>query len=280
MNNSPIVFLDSGLGGLPYLDWIQKRLTSENYIYVADTAHFPYGEKSTVEVKDIVLSLMEEIKIRFNPKIAVIACNTASVIALKDLRKEFSIPFVGVVPAVKTAAEHSKKRIIGVLATERTVQDTYLENLIKKYASDCKIVRVSAGNIVRFVEEKFLSSDEMESAAIIEPAMNTFKNAGTDAIVLGCTHFIYLSELLMKYTDNGTEVIDSREGVGNQIMRVLKNKNLFSKMKNEGNAEIYITGERKDIKGRSSKDYEKIYNDFSKKLGFTYRGNMLREETT
>ena len=140
----PIAFLDSGVGGLPYLEMAREHLPKENFIYLADRKNFPYGTKSAEEVFAAVAVLTDRILAAEKPKVFVLACNTMSVVALTRLRKLYPrLPFVGVVPAVKPAAERTKVKRIGVLATNRTLQDAYLDDLIRRFASSCEVVRVA-----------------------------------------------------------------------------------------------------------------------------------------
>ena len=129
LDHRPVVVFDSGVGGLPYLQRLREFLPDETFSYVADTANFPYGEKSTAELNDIVHRQMERLIHRIVPKLVVVACNTASVVALSELRAAFGLPFVGVVPAVKPAAETTENKRIGLIATRKTVEDPYTDML-------------------------------------------------------------------------------------------------------------------------------------------------------
>ena len=139
MADDPIVFIDSGVGGLPYLEKARIYMPGENLVYVADNKNFPYGEKSAGQLKSIILMLIRKIVDKISPKLIVIACNTASVVALSLLREEFGIPFVGVVPAIKPAGEYSENGKIGLLATRKTVEDPYTDTLINEFASSCRV---------------------------------------------------------------------------------------------------------------------------------------------
>ncbi|MFP4365182.1 MAG: glutamate racemase [Spirochaetia bacterium] len=220
MKTRPIIFFDSGIGGLPYFAWLKEHLSSQSIYYIADRCYFPYGEKPIQELKDHIIKTVHRVIREFDPSMMVIACNTASVVALADLRMNFKIPFVGVVPAVKPAAQLTQTGIIGVLATKRTVDGPYLEQLIEKYASDKEVVRSAAGDIVDFVENRFFSASKEEREQSVRPAVERFHSSGADVIVLGCTHFIYLAPYIQKVSGRRIRVIDSREGVGKQALRV------------------------------------------------------------
>ncbi len=233
IDNRPVVFFDSGIGGLPYLKWARENLPSESFLYLADNLNFPYGEKSSDQVKKIVIAAIGRVIERFNPKLAVIACNTAAVTALTALRETFSIPFVGVVPAIKPAAERSGFRRIGLLATSRTVSDLYTQNLIDNFASNCSVIKFADGAIVNFVESRYFDSDDEEIKRIVFNAAELFNREKIDYLIMGCTHFIYIEEALKDLLPSSVVIIDSVEGVGKQIIRVLNNHGIFAGTKGE-----------------------------------------------
>ncbi|MBI9099228.1 MAG: glutamate racemase [Spirochaetaceae bacterium] len=259
-NNAPIAFIDSGVGGLPYLQWVKDRLPMENFFYLADSKNFPYGEKTQEEIVELVLQAVEYLNRVGNPKLLVIACNTASVTALESVRKKLDIPVVGVVPAVKPAAEMSQKKRIGVLATERTVNGSYLNGLIQDFASHCHVEKIAGSGIVRFVENNFFLSDLKEKNFIIDKAVTRFQEMDVDAVVLGCTHFIYLSDLLQTRLGKNIQIVDSRDGVGNQIIHIIKEKALQSEVKTEDR--FYCTAEI----------CVESYRNFAKMFTLTYSG--------
>jgi glutamate racemase len=216
----PIAFLDSGVGGLPYLEWVRQRLSTENYVYLADNEGFPYGTKPAAEVVRIVVDRVKRMIQAADPKLVVIACNTASVAALAELRRRFDVPFVGVVPAVKPAAENSVNRRIGLLATNGTISDTYTDRLITDFASSCSVLRIGAGEIVEFVETRYLESDEEQRQSAVSPTVQKIVDASIDTLVIGCTHFVYIEDNLQAGLNGTVRIVDSREGVGKQIMRL------------------------------------------------------------
>jgi glutamate racemase len=240
MSEYPIAFVDSGIGGLPYLQWIKSRLPNENYVYLADRNNFPYGEKSASEILEAVIPLTEKLIERYRPKIIVIACNTASIVSLARLRELYEFPFVGVVPAIKPAARESGKGRIGILATKKTINDMYVKILIDSYAADCVVVKQAGGNIVDMVENRFFSAGIEEKSRILSTAANKFLRMDVDKVVLGCTHFIYVAQQLKALLGESIDIIDSRDGVGNQIIKLLQNTGLFSSKKNKDH--FLITG--------------------------------------
>lgn len=259
--NAPIVFLDSGIGGLPYLEWMLNELPEESYIYVADRKNFPYGERETDELITLVIAAVEQIVNELKPKLIVVACNTASVAALAKLRDRFKIPFVGVVPALKPAAERSNYRRIGLLATSRTVADAYTDRLINDYASDCRVTRVGNPNIVDFIEKYFLNSSRDERQKLLDDTVRQFKDANIDFLVIGCTHFIFIEDDLRKALGPAVDIIDSREGVGRQVIRMLEKLNLRNR--NHGSRSLYVTSLEKE---------PDRYRDFSRMYGLSFKG--------
>jgi len=259
-NNAPIAFIDSGVGGLPYLQWVKEKLPCENFHYLADSENFPYGEKSQNEIVELVLRAVNKLNRVGNPKLLVIACNTASVTALDSVRKMVDIPVVGVVPAVKPAAELSVNKRIGVLATERTVKGAYLEELIRDFAAACYVEKFAGSDIVRFVENDFFKTNDNYKFTIIKNAVSRFREANVDTVVLGCTHFIYITELLQKHMGDEIKIIDSRNGVGRQIIHILKEKKILSDSKTVDR--FYCTAEGS----------EQSYRNFADMFGLNYCG--------
>ena len=245
-----VVVFDSGVGGLPYLRRLREMLPNERFSYVADTANFPYGEKSTVELTDIIHSQMKRVIDRLDPKLAVIACNTASVVALADLRAAFGIPFVGVVPAIKPASEHSENGIIGLLATRKTVNDPYTRNLEQRFAAGKEVCRFAGVKIVELVEHGFFSSSKEQKREILRPAVEYFLSCSIDQLIIACTHFLFLEEELAEMLGGDVTLVDSRDGVARQTRRLLRGEGLMRDAgsideyggKTPGAEGFYITG--------------------------------------
>ncbi len=218
-DNRPIAFFDSGVGGLPYLSLTMKKLPGESYVYLCDRKNFPYGDQDPEDIKKNTEKAVALLLKKSDPKLVVIACNTASVVALSHLRHTFSVPFVGVVPAVKPAALKSLKKKIGVLATSRTVKDSYLKKLITEFAPDFTVVLQPGSGLVELIE--YNPPNNLEQAKkLLKGSADQFNNAGVDSVVLGCTHFIYIIPVLRRYLNPDIDIIDSREGVANQIVRL------------------------------------------------------------
>ena len=234
MDERPVVFLDSGVGGIPYAVFFHSRNRRERLIYVADRENFPYGPKSRETVIELALSLIKKLVDFCGPKIVTVACNSISVSALETLRKEFpGLPFVGTVPAIKPAVRKSQKRRIGVLGTRRAVEDPYIAELAAQFGPDCEIAGEAAPELVEFVERRWISSDRDERLLAVKPWMEKFREKGVDAIVLACTHFLLLKEEFLTSAGNDIQVFDSVEGVTRRIETILDEEGLRSGLSEE-----------------------------------------------
>jgi glutamate racemase len=209
--NAPILFLDSGVGGLSVLGPTRALLPNAPILYAADSAGYPYGKRSDAEIASRVPALLGRMVERFRPRVAVIACNTASTIALEHVRSALDLPVVGTVPAIKPAAEMSKSRVIGVLGTEATVRQRYVDDLAARFAADCTIIRHGSPELVELAEAK-LRGERVDLASVRAAAQPMFDAADgnrIDTVVLACTHFPLLEDELhaafpqVSYVDGG-----------------------------------------------------------------------------
>jgi glutamate racemase len=244
MDNRPVLFLDSGVGGLPYCQYFRTRNPTETVIYAADRVNFPYGSRDRQELIRICTSLVSRIAEIFNPKLTAVACNTASVSALEALRKNFpGIPFVGTVPAVKPAVLASRKRHIGVLGTSRTVEDPCIAELAARYGPDCAITGIAAPELVDFVERRYDQTDREEQLRMAAAYIERFRAAGADSVVLGCTHFLFLLDAFKAAAggqgpaEPDIGIYDSVEGVSRRIETLLDGGNLRVEAKTAESAE-------------------------------------------
>ena len=253
-------FLDSGSGGLPYLAQLKAHAPDASCVYVADTAHFPYGEKTRDEVIDFACQTVSNLLERFSPEVIIIACNTISVAALETLRKKFSIPFVGTVPAIKLAAAQSVNRKIGLLATERTVKDPYTDSLIERFASDCEFVRIGDSVLISRIEKELVTASREERLDAVRPSIEKFRASGVDTIVLACTHFLHVSDEIREVAGPGIRIIDSREGVVQQALRLVPPRDY---QHSEG--ACYITG-------LVSGEMENRYRTYANLFGISWGG--------
>src|SRR3954452_17390055 len=189
--SAPILFFDSGVGGLSVLQPTRALLPNAPIVYSADSAGFPYGRRTEAEIAERVPALLGRLVERFRPRLAVIACNTASTIALDHARAALDLPIVGTVPAIKPAAEISKTRTIGVLGTEATVRQPYVDDLAARFAADCTLIRHGSPELVELAEAKLagenVSVEAFEAAA--KPMFAAPDGEKIDTVVLACTHF-------------------------------------------------------------------------------------------
>lgn len=213
---SPLLFFDSGVGGLSVLAPTRTLLPNAPIVYVADSAAYPYGKRSEAEIASRVPALLGRLVERFRPRLAVIACNTASTIALDHVRAALDLPVVGTVPAIKPAAEMSKTRVIGVLGTEATVRQPYVDDLAARFAPDCTVIRHGSPELVDLAEAK-LAGEPVAVEAVRAAAQPLFDGAsGIDVMVLACTHFPLLADELASAFP-GVARIDGGEGIARRI---------------------------------------------------------------
>lgn len=221
MNRIDFAFLDSGIGGIPYMISLKEKQKNASCVYIGDTKNFPYGEKTPDEVIKCVKVVVKSIIEKWNPKTLVIACNTISVTALDSLRKTFpNLPIVGTVPAIKLAAKVTENKRIGFLATNATVNNQYSTKLIEDFASDCVVVKRGDPNLVSFIEHDFFTSTEKQKENAVKPAVDFFAKNECDTVILACTHFTHIANTFQKVAGKNINVIDSREGVSNQAIKV------------------------------------------------------------
>ncbi len=218
--NIQYVFLDSGIGGIPYLKYLRQTEPNASCAYIADIEHFPYGEKKLDEVIRFSRRIVEKIICKFNPKVIIIACNTISVSSLACLRKEFDVPFVGTVPAIKPAASLSKNKKIALLATERTINDIYTQNLIEEFGAGCKFFMRADPRLIIRIEEDLPNASRSDKIKAVEPAIEFFRSTGADTAVLGCTHFLHLQDIFKTECFPDIRIVDSLDGVVKQALNI------------------------------------------------------------
>jgi glutamate racemase len=224
----PIAVFDSGIGGLPYLAAAREVLRAESFVYLADRAGFPYGTKPREEVRRIVLSLVSRVVEEYSPKAVVIACNTASQAALEAARRAHpGLPIIGTVPAVKPAAERSRSRVIGIMASAGALEDPYLDSLVARHAKGLVVLRESAQELVSFVERRCAVAGEAERREAVAPHVRRLVEGGADEIVLACTHFLHLRDEIAATAGPEVEVVDSRMGVVSRLRQVLGERGLL-----------------------------------------------------
>jgi glutamate racemase len=215
---APLLFFDSGVGGLSVLAPTRALLPHAPIVYAADSAGFPYGKRSEAEIASRVPALLGRLVERYRPRLAVIACNTASTIALDHVRSALDLPVVGTVPAIKPAAGQSKTRVIGVLGTEATVRQPYVDDLAARFAADCTIVRHGSPELVEIAESRLrgeeVNVDSVRAAA--QPMFDAMDGDRIDTVVLACTHFPLLDEELRSAFPD-VAFVDGAAGIARRI---------------------------------------------------------------
>lgn len=186
-----LLVFDSGIGGLGVVREIRRLQPQAGIIYLADNAFFPYGEKPDAELLAHILRLVGAAIDRFAPDAVVVACNTASTIALAGLRAAYALPFIGCVPPVKPAAAASRSKAIGVLATAATVRRAYLADLVQNYAADCTVHTLGTPALAELAERKFVGHT-VNPATVVAPLFTRPGGEAIDAVALGCTHYTFL----------------------------------------------------------------------------------------
>lgn len=232
MSSAPILIFDSGVGGLTIHAAIAARLPQENYLYACDNAAFPYGPKAEDELVQRVHDVLDALIARYAPQLVVVACNTASTVALPRLRQHYKLPIVGVVPAIKPAAQLSKNKIIGLLATPGTVRRAYTDQLIADFAADCTVLRVGSSELVQIAERKLRGEavDIVELNALMAPFFE--RENPVDTIVLGCTHFPLLRDELERAAPTPVQWVDSGAAIAERVASLLQHKSQDSPLPN------------------------------------------------
>ncbi len=217
-----ILMFNSGVGGLTVYREVVAARPDADYIYVADDAAFPYGALDEHRLIARVVELMGELIEAHRPDLVVIPCNTASTIVLPDLRRKFSVPFVGTVPAIKPACTNSVTRRVSVLGTEATVQREYTRALIRDYAQDCEVTLVGSKLLASYAETELAGAPAADAAIRAEIAP-CFREDGkrTDTIVLACTHYPLLIERLRALAPWPVNFIDPAPAIARRVVDLL-----------------------------------------------------------
>jgi len=222
---STIGMYDSGVGGLTILREIRKQIPAQPLVYLADQAHVPYGQRSQDEVRGFAKEITRYL-LAHGAGLIVVACNTASVAALKYLRDEFPhIPFVGMEPAVKPAAEQTKSGVIGVLATYATFHGEVYNSVVERFASEVTVLQDHCPGLVSQIEKGDLTGPETRK--ILEDALNPLLKKGIETVVLGCTHYPFVIPLIERIAGPSVRVIDPAPAVARQTLRLLSDNGLL-----------------------------------------------------
>lgn len=237
----PVGVFDSGLGGVSVLRELRQRLPGEDYLYFADSAWCPYGIRPPEEIRARSAKVVGDL-IAAGAKTVVIACNTASAMAVFSLRDVFpDVPLIGLEPAVKPAVEQTKTGRVGVLATPRTVAGERLRWLIETYAAGVEVHRVAATGLVELVEAGILEGPAVDAA--LRPLLDPMPDVGVDMLVLGCTHYPFLRASIERYMGPEVEVIDSGAAIARRLDAVLTDTGLRREREATGTVRLATSGD-------------------------------------
>ncbi|MDA0575987.1 glutamate racemase [Burkholderia gladioli] len=220
---APVGIFDSGLGGLSVLRAVRAQLPEESFVYVADSRHAPYGERDDAFIIERTLAIGEWLAAR-GAKALVVACNTATAQSIAVVRETLAIPLVGVEPGIKPATLASRSRVAGVLATAATLRSARFESLIERYAADCRFLRQPGHGLVEAIERGDTGSPALR--ALLHGYLEPMLAAGTDTLVLGCTHYPFLDATIRELTQDRLTLIDTSEAIARQLARVLDDHGL------------------------------------------------------
>jgi glutamate racemase len=222
----PLLIFDSGVGGLSVLRPIRKLLPSASIVYVADSAGYPYGTKSFNQIEARVPALLGRLAERFDPELIVIACNTASTIALDAVRAALDLPIVGTVPAIKPAAEQSTTRVIGVLGTDATVRQPYVDRLSQEFAADCTVLRYGSAQLVDMAEAKLRgeATDAEDYRRILGGLIGQPGGERIDTVVLACTHFPLVEDELAAAAPRPLAFLHGADGIARRTAWLTRDK--------------------------------------------------------
>lgn len=250
--NLAIGIFDSGMGGISVLADIIKYLPNERYIYYGDSGNAPYGIKTPEEVKKLCIDICDFF-ISEGVKAIVVACNTATSAAIKDLREKYSIPVIGMEPALKPAVTLESDGKIVVMATHMTLKEKKFNSLMEKYGKQREIIKLPCPKLVEIIEDGILEGQVARDS--ISECFNGINIHEVSSIVLGCTHYIFLKDYIKKFAGDNVNIIDGNEGTARHLKNILEKKGL---LKNSTEEEILL-----DI--YNSKNNEEIIK-LSKKL--------------
>src|SRR5690606_2588124 len=260
MNKStnPIGLFDSGVGGTSIWREIHNILPNENTIYLADSKNAPYGQKSKEEIIELSIKNTEFL-LNQNCKMIVVACNTATTNAIKELRTKFDIPFIGIEPAIKPAANSTQTQTIGILATQGTLNSELFHKAVLDY-KDIKIVEQVGHGLVKLIEEGSLESSEMKE--LLQDYLTPMIKANIDYLVLGCSHYPYLIPQIKEILPESVKIIDSGQAVARQTKNVLVTQDILNNSLQKGYALFYTNSNPKVLSTILQNKYNIEKRDF------------------
>lgn len=234
----PIGVFDSGVGGLSVLREIRRELPGEHLLYVADSGHAPYGDKPA-ELIEARAAAITGFLISQRAKAIVVACNTATGVAIRMLRARFSLPIIAMEPAVKPAAAHTRTGVVGVLATSRTIASDNFARLQERFGTEVNILMQACPGLVEQVEAGDL--DDARTRALIARYVAPLLAQGADTLVLGCTHYPFLAALIREIAGPGVAIIDPSAAIARELRRRLSSAGLLSSGDRTGTEQFWTS---------------------------------------
>ena len=238
-NQKPIGVFDSGVGGLSVLQALREELPSEHFLYVGDSGCAPYGDRSAAFVVERANTITKFL-VDKGAKAVVVACNTATAVAVEQLRARFAVPIVAIEPAVKPAASRTRSRVVGVLATTGTLSSPNVGKLLANFGSDVEFVIQPCPGLADQVERGELASDE--TRALVKRYVRPIIDKGGDIVVLGCTHYPFLRPLIQEVAGPAVDVIDPATPVARELRRRLESAGLLNGAAAMGTERFWTTG--------------------------------------
>lgn len=259
MNTNPIGIFDSGVGGTSIWKEIHALLPFENTIYLADSKNAPYGNKPKEKILELSIK-NTELLIDKGCKLIVVACNTATTNAIKTLRDNYDLPFIGIEPAIKPAALKTQTKVIGILATKGTLSSDLFHQTTDLYSNGIHVIEQEGEGIVPLIESGKLYSPEMKT--LLQEYLNPMIKANIDYLVLGCTHYPYLLPQLLELLPKHIKIIDSGEAVAKQTLSILKQNDLVNSSNREPNIKFYSNANPEVMASLLGNRYEVLSLDF------------------
>lgn len=241
----PVAVFDSGVGGISVLKHIHARLPHESLLYVADSKHAPYGSKTPAEIQARCFEITDFL-ITKGAKAIVVACNTATAAAINELRAKYTLPIIGMEPAVKPAADATKNGIIGVLATVGTLKSAQFAALLENYGRNVEVVTQACVGLVECIERGELNHDSTK--ALIQQYCQPLLDEGADTIVLGCTHYPFVRHLIEQVVGEHVAIIDTGAAVAKHLQKRLAEQNLLASENQLASIQFWTNSEAKNAK--------------------------------
>ena len=239
---NPIGIFDSGIGGISILEKLKQLLPNENFIYLADNRNCPYGSKSKKEIISLSKKNCEKL-IELNCKIIIIACNTSTTNSIKKLREIIAIPIIGIEPGLKPAIHYTKTKNIGILATEKTLgSKLFFETLNQNRIDDIHIHEQIGYELVNLIEEDSHSKQNLQK--ILEKYLAPMINKKIDCLLLGCTHYNHIKDIIEEIIPVDIKIVDTIAPVNKRVLNILKSNNILNKSTNKRTIKIFYNGKK------------------------------------